>query len=422
MLTTDATKSWTLPEKIIFRFLFIFLGYFLLDYEFGLTLVDLGFFKTLTIIFGAMSPPLFWIDQHLFHIGYNPDIHQSFPGDSYFGAVYTLSIITLTVIIVIIWSVLDRRRKNYHQLNYWFRLYIRYIVALVVFSYGMEKVIPVQMSYPGITDLLTPMGDETRFNVVWNFIGASPGYEKFTGICEVTASLLLLFNRTYVFGSLVMCTILTNVVALNHFYNIGVVFYSSLLLSSTLYLLLPFLSRFFRLLFRGDAVTLTEKHYRFERSWKKYLVLMLGVAIPLCSCINSIYSSQTYYNKVQAQAKDQKLYNVTSFVAKDTLPALLTDTLRWRRFAFISNKNAAVYSMQDKSSEYDCDIDSVKHTCRLHDNDDSTKWDIMHYSYPQKDMLQFSGSWKGTDVHILMKEVPIDSMQLNKEKLKFLQD
>lgn len=139
MLTTDATKSWTLSEKIIFRFLFIFLGYFLLDYEFGLTLVDLGFFKTLTIIFGAMTQRLFWIDQHLFHIGYNPDIHQSFPGDSYFGAVYTLSIITLTVIIVIIWSVLDRRRKNYHQLNYWFRLSYGISLRLLYFLMAWKK-------------------------------------------------------------------------------------------------------------------------------------------------------------------------------------------------------------------------------------------------------------------------------------------
>ena len=66
-------------------------------------------------------------------------------------------------------------------------------------------------------------------------------------------------------------------------------------------------------------------------------------------------------------------------------------------------------------------IDSLKKICRLHENDDSTKWDVMHYSYPEKNMLRFTGSWKGNKVNILMKEISIDSMNLNKEKFKFLQ-
>lgn len=421
MLSPDPAKSWTQIEKIIFRLLFLCIGFLLLDYEIGMLFIDLGLYKTLGAMYNSLSQPLYWIDQHVFHIGYDPKLHESFPGDSHFGAVYYLTIISISALVVIAWSIIERHKKDYHRLNYWFRLYVRYVVALIVFSYGIQKVFPVQMGYPQVTDLLTPMGDEGRFSVAWNFIGASPGYETFTGICEVTGSLLLLFNRTYVFGSLFMCTVLTNVVALNFFYNIGVLIPSSLLLISVLYLLLPYTQKLFQFFFRGKTISISEKHYKFEQTWKKYLVFALVICIPLLSIVNSTYEANKLYREVQTDAKDQKLYDVTCFVTKDTLQPLLTDTLRWKRFVFLSKKNTAVYNMQDKANFYDCDIDSLKKTCRLHDNDDSTKWDIMHYSYPEKNMLRFTGSWKGTDVNILMKEVPIDSMQLNKEKMVFLQ-
>jgi hypothetical protein len=421
MFTLDPAKSWTQFEKIIFRLLFLCLGFFLLDYEIGILLIDLDQFKALGKMYAHLSQPLLWMDQHLFHVGYNPKLHQSFPGDSYFGMVYYLTIISISILIVIIWSIIERHKKDYHQLNYWFRLYVRYVVALIVFSYGIQKVFPVQMGYPRVTDLLTPMGDEVRFNVAWNFIGASPGYETFTGMCEVVGSLLLLFNRTYVFGSLFMCTVLTNVVALNVFYNIGVILPSTFLLVSVWYLFLPYAEKLTRFFFGGKTISISEKQYKLEKSWKKYLVFGLLILIPFLSIVNSTYEANKLYRKVQAGAKDAKLYDVTFFVMKDTLQPLLTDTLQWRRFVFLSKKNIAIYNMQDKADFYDCDIDSLKKTCRLHDNDDSTKWDVMHYSYPGKMMLRFTGSWKGASVNILMKEIPIDSMKLNKEKYTFLQ-
>jgi hypothetical protein len=78
--------------------------------------------------------------------------------------------------------------------------------------------------------------------------------------------------------------------------------------------------------------------------------------------------------------------------------------------------------MQDHSDPYDCDMDTSLHTCRLHDNPDSAKWDVFHYFCPQKNLLQFTGPWKGTNVTIVMKEVPIDSMNLKKERIAFLND
>jgi hypothetical protein len=78
--------------------------------------------------------------------------------------------------------------------------------------------------------------------------------------------------------------------------------------------------------------------------------------------------------------------------------------------------------MQDSAALYEYDTDSTKSIYTLHDNADTAKWDKFHYSYPQKNKFELTGKWKGVNVHLMMEEIPIDSMTLIKEKIVFLQD
>ncbi|MGE5108278.1 MAG: hypothetical protein ACM3H8_12080 [Sphingobacteriales bacterium] len=422
MLKADPLQAWKSWQKIVFRFLFLFLGFFLLTYEFLFISLDINFFNGLLKIYASAAQSLYWLDKHIYHSGYNPQIHQSIPGDNHFGIVFYLTTVILIVLAVTVWSVIDRHKTEYNKLYYWFRVYVRYMVALIMFGYGMDKLIPVQMSYPGVTELLTPLGEQNRFSTLWNYVGSSPGYEIYLGSCEVIGSLLLIFRRTYIFGSLFMCTILCNVAALNIFYNIPVKLYSSLLFVCVLFLLVPFTHQLIQLFFNGRAVSLDEKHYKFNRGWKKYLIIALGVALPAFCFIADTSRINKRHQQNLVNAKREKLYDVTYFVTNDTLPPLLTDTLRWKRFAFAYKNSAVIYNMQDKAGYYQCDIDTVKQTYTLHNNADTSKWDAFHYSYPQKNILQLSGIWKSNKVNILMKEVPIDSMNLNKERIIFLQD
>jgi hypothetical protein len=64
-----------------------------------------------------------------------------------------------------------------------------------MFTYGIDKVIPSQMPYPGVIDQMTPLGDFTRFDILWHFMGVAPGYMFLTGIMEIIGSLLLLNRR-----------------------------------------------------------------------------------------------------------------------------------------------------------------------------------------------------------------------------------
>lgn len=78
--------------------------------------------------------------------------------------------------------------------------------------------------------------------------------------------------------------------------------------------------------------------------------------------------------------------------------------------------------MMDVNDYYDFDIDSTKKTITLHDNPDKKTWKVFHYTSPAKDKFQLIGKWKGKDINVLMKSTPIDSIPLNKEKIKLIQD
>jgi hypothetical protein len=417
--TEPQWKSW---QKFAFRFLFLFLGFFLLNYELVLIFLTFNEFDKVSLIYDPLQKPLFWMDRHFYHTGYNPAIHENLPADNHYGVVFYVTAAILFLFISAFWSFVDRGKPNYQKLNYGFGIYIRYMTALVMLGYGIDKLIPTQMGYPDVTELLKPIGGQDLFSVAWNFVGASPGYEIFAGACEIIGSLLLVFRRTYVFGALFMCSVLCNVIAINVFYNISVKLYSTLTLICVLFLLVPYANTLIQFFFRNRTISLAENKWTFKETWKRYLFLAFGILLIGGTILVSILRGFKAYQRQIYNKQHQKLYGVSWFIAKDTLQPVLTDTVRWKKFALVTRKRAVVYNMKDSAAFYDFDKDSVKRIYRLHDNPDTSKWDELHYSYPLTNQLKLSGKWKGMDVQIMMEETPIDSMTLNKEKLVFLQD
>jgi hypothetical protein len=417
-------KSW---QKIIFRFFFLFL------LQTSCLCWDLIVYFTLAIfrksspyqfgdIFHPMLKPLHWFDKHIFHTGYDPKIHDPWPGDSHMGVVFYLTALLFAIVLTACWSIYDKKRTSYNKLFYWFNLYLRYTLALTMFGYGIDKLIPVQMSYPGPVALLTPMGQNNLFNVLWQFMGVSRGFMIFSGACEIIGSFLLFSRRTAVFGYLILCTILCNVVAFNFFYNVPVKLFSSQLLIYTLFLLVPYALKLFQFFFYEQPVALTQNSFLFHTRWKRYVIWVLLIVIPVLIDFCVTVVDYRRYERDQTDAKHHRIYEVGAFIAKDTLPPLLTDTLRWKYFVFDYDKYAVIFDMKDNKDWYECDIDSMKKVFTLHDNPDTTTWHVFHYAYPSKDSLLLTGKWKNRDVTIMMKSTPIDSMPLNKEKIRWLRD
>ena len=425
-MTTNG-KSWKSWQKISFRFFFLFLilsSVLCWDLTVYFTVVAVTQKeRDLTSEYKPLAGTFHWLDTHIFHTGYDPKKHASFPQDNHFGEVFYLTLFLIAVLATVGWTVLDKRRPNYNRLFYWFNVYMRYTLAITILGYGLIKLIPVQMSYPHIVDMTIPYGEQGLFNVLWNFMGVSPGYMILTGASEILAALLLLFRRTVVLGCIFMIFILVNVTAMNWFYNVPVKMFSAQLLFYALFLVAPFAKQLFQFFFKGAATVITVKEYTFQTKWKRYLLTTLMIVVPLAIIVLLTIGDSKRYIHQAADARKEKIYDVTAFVAKDTLPPLTTDTLRWSRLAlFVYGNYAVIYNMKNKLDWYQCDVDSIKKTFTLHDNPDKKKWKLFHYIYPSKNQLQLTGKWKGKDINVLLKSSSTDSIPLNHEKIKLITD
>ncbi len=422
MHASDAPwKPW---HKLSFRFFFLFLGItsvfcWINTVFFAWMAVAKASVENLYPIFKPLSGLFYWLDQHIYHTGYDPKTQVSFPIDNHFGVIYLLTLFFLSVIAAVAWSILDKKRASYDKLSYWFNLYMRYTLAIVILGYGIDKVIPVQMPHPRTVDMIRPFGNQSREDLLWKFMGVSPGYMLFTGSCEILAALLLFSRRTAVFGYVFVLGVLTNVVALNWFYNISVKLFSSLLWLYALYLLAPWLSNICQFFFSGTPAAVPQQRYAFKKKWKNYLLPGVLVLVPLLSLVFESIGDVKSYRKETASARKEKMYNVMTFLTKDTVAA---DSIRWRRVLFVYDNYMVIFNMKDKEDWYQYEVDSLKKTFTLHGlNNNAVK--MLEYAYPSAGKLQLAGKWKGgKDINVSLKLSPVDSMYLNKEKIKIMQD
>jgi len=183
--------------------------------------------------------PAFWVRNYLLHPQDTP-VWTHAPtgsGDTYDDWLLTWVFLMLSVFGTVIWSLADRLRKEYTTLDYCFRVFLRYYLAVVLFSYGFHKIFPHQMPFPNLAHLHTPVGDLSPMRLAWLFIGYSTPYEFFSGLMESLAALLLIIRRTQLLGALLAAITLFNVMMFNYCYDIPVKLFSTQLFLFSSYLI-----------------------------------------------------------------------------------------------------------------------------------------------------------------------------------------
>ncbi|MES1215357.1 MAG: hypothetical protein ABUT20_07565 [Bacteroidota bacterium] len=421
-MTNSTTFTWTPAQKIAFRFFFLFFSMTSLScYNIFFDLFAVGN-EEQGKVFSFLIKPITFLENHIFHLGYTPDMGSTPLYNSAFGWLLLFLILAIAITGTIAWTLSDKKRANYNKLHFWFRHYLAFYIFSTMILYAVYKIIPVQMPYPNASSLLTPVGDASKFSVAWFFIGVSPNYERFTGYCELIGSVLILFRRTRVFGSLFMTTILVNVVCLNIFYNIIVKLPSILLLLTVLFLLAPYIPKLISFFYYQKPVSLAEKQYRFSTPWKKYLFLAL-LLIPLWLTYREIKTALKRETEIADVLKEQKLYNVTTYISnKDTVPPSLNETIRWKRLLLSGNyrHSAIIYNMEDKRKSYDYKLDTIKQTLLLIEEGDSTKTYPFTYTAPAKDKIVLTGKWKSDSVLIEMDKFEINDFPLLNDEIRWV--
>src|SRR5690606_16238880 len=187
----------------------------------------------LTIPFDALT---FLLNDHLFHL--RPQLNQmgGGSGDTSFLWAQVFTFLIVAGVGALIWAVADRRRLAYRTLHYWLCILLRFSLAGIAFSYGILKVFAMQMHFPNLSQLATPLGDYLPMRFSWMFIGYSGPYQIFSGVAEVLVALLLVWRRTALLGAMLAVGVFANVVMLNLSFDIPVKIYSINLLIASIFL------------------------------------------------------------------------------------------------------------------------------------------------------------------------------------------
>src|SRR5438874_8325603 len=270
---------WPLSRRLLFRFFFIYLIMFIQPWTW---LDNLPWANTVTSFFTnyyyhAMDWLVAKSNAWFFHVR-RQLVPLNGSGDTSYGWALLWLEISIAFIGMLIWSMLDRNKKEYTKVNYWLCLFTRYYVALVLFSYGIVKLFALQMPFPNYSQLATPLGDFLPMRLSWMFVGYSTPYQFFSGMMETVAGLLLLYRRTATLGVLLATAVFINVAVLNLSYDIPVKIYSIQLVTCCLFLLANERDRILHFLVYNRAADASALyHYNFSRRWMKITRVALKI-------------------------------------------------------------------------------------------------------------------------------------------------
>ena len=114
-MKTEATQ-WNIFQKIGFRFIFVYFGLHI--FPFIIAYIPYSNYVT-TFYTDARKSLIVWVGEHILNVG-KITIFPAGSGDTTYNYVEIFTFFMIAVIACIIWSILDRKRANYHNFLLYF--------------------------------------------------------------------------------------------------------------------------------------------------------------------------------------------------------------------------------------------------------------------------------------------------------------
>ena len=98
--------------------------------------------------------------------------------------------------------------------------WLRYLSALLLFTYGSSKLLSRQFTLPPET-ALRPVGSLTGYQLAWFYYSYSHVYAVILGLIQLAGGALLLFRKSALLGAALMLPVMTNILMVNVFFHIA---------------------------------------------------------------------------------------------------------------------------------------------------------------------------------------------------------
>jgi hypothetical protein len=357
----DARPRWNITKRVAFRFAFAYFVLYIIPFPVEFLPFTSSLIQKYTDLWQAVVP---WVGRRILHLSYEITVFQNGSGDTTYNYVQVLCFLALAAAAATIWSVLDRRRPDYERLHQWLRLYVRFSLAGAMIAYGAIKVIPLQMPAPHLTRLIEPYGDSSPMGLLWTLVGASKGFEIFTGCAEMLGGVLLIFPRTTTLGGLICFADTTQIFILNMCYDVPVKLYSFHLLIMSVFLLAPDFRRLANLFLFNRGVEAARLQRLFRRRWLDRVALAVQILFGLYLIGSSLYGGYQRYKVYGEHAPRPPLYGIWSVdefsLDGQARPPLLTDATRWQRAIFQSPGFLTIQPMSGPNQSFRLDLDMTR--------------------------------------------------------------
>jgi hypothetical protein len=400
------TPQWSSAKRLAFRWCFLYFGLYIILTQMLTSLLfvttnDSGAFEL------DITPParalVVWLASHLFRVGHPIITTETGSGDRIYDWIVLFCIFSLALVGTIVWSLLDRNRRNYSKLYAWFRVFIRFSLAATILTYGAAKILPLQMPFPFLTRLLEPYGNFSPMGVLWSSIGASPGYEIFAGAAEMLAGVLLIFPRTTTLGALVCLADGIQVFMLNMTYDVPVKLLSLHIILIALLVLAADCQRLTNFFFLRRSTEPAQEPPLFRRPRANRIALVVQVLFGLWLIGANVYGSISVYNVYGPGRPKSPLYGIWDVqdfsVDGQTRAPLLTDAQRWRRLVFDFPQYMSAQGMDDSFHGYGVAIDAKAETLALSSFTDKNWKANFSFTQPASGELVLDGTMDGHKIH-----------------------
>lgn len=344
----DTPAPWPLWRKIIFRFLFIYLC---------LQVISWPYFKHKKALYylEASQNAVLNTTVNTFNDWFTqlpaPLVDYNNNHDTPFRVVLLFIYAVVAFAGTLIWTFALRAQRSYHVEDYYFKALLRYFVAYISIVYGTVKLFMLQMPFPLLSEMATPLGDLSPMSLSWLYVGYSPMYEFFLGMAEVLAGVLLIYRRTALLGLFMALGIYINVLMINLAYDVPVKIFSFHLVFICSYLMLDDLKRIINF-FILDKAVMPSAAYVAMPATRQHRVIKRGlkvVFILICCYVFMGRAQRLISIKDFSAPIPPGLYEVTTFVKNgDTLPVLANDSLIWKDVIFESTYSYATVNSADR--------------------------------------------------------------------------
>jgi uncharacterized membrane protein YphA (DoxX/SURF4 family) len=408
--------SWNFLKRLTFRFVCPYLVLYHLDWILqaiaGKTIDQFLYRQPMR----ALSA---WVAIHVFHQPATLSLGWGGNRDTTLYYIHNLDLLMIAAVTAIVWSLLDRKRRENRALHSWVRLLVRYSLASSLLTYGFSKVFVVQMAplwlFP--SRLIEPFGDQSPAGLLWAFMGYSVPYQIFGGAAEVVPGLLLLFRRTTTLGSLMAAAVLANVVMLNLSYDVNIKLFSSNLLIAAVFLAAPDLEKLTRFfVFHQRVEPPDASGPEFQQRWLRIAAIGAKVVILALFLYESI--STNYQSSLLRPRADRPvlygLYDVELFARNgNELSPLTTDTERWKRVIIDYPPEQMQVQMMDESFRpYKVEYDKMGKSIVVSLGQGKAKKFVLECSRPDQDHVLVQGKLADATLTMRLKRIDVSKFLL----------